>query len=73
MGGIPMVKKHSYRVPNRSKKTNVTSGHSPNQSLVAHTGSATDSDHNLDATAVCKALSNVHDCVGQIKGLVVQN
>eukprot|EP00965_Chrysotila_dentata_P023094 765641-Pleurochrysis_carterae.AAC.1 len=44
-------------------------GHSPNQSLVAHVGSATDSDHNLYAAVVCKVLSNVYDH-GQIKGPV---
>eukprot|EP00965_Chrysotila_dentata_P263003 6214732-Pleurochrysis_carterae.AAC.2 len=40
----------------------------PNQSLVAHAGSATDYDHNLNAPVVYKASSNVHDNVGQIKG-----
>eukprot|EP00965_Chrysotila_dentata_P259621 6213617-Pleurochrysis_carterae.AAC.1 len=44
--------------------------HSPNQSLVAHTGSASGSDHSLDAPApvVWKVSSNVHDHVGRIKG-----
>eukprot|EP00965_Chrysotila_dentata_P256947 6212727-Pleurochrysis_carterae.AAC.1 len=31
----------------------------PTQSLVAHTGSATGSDHSLDALVVCKVSSNV--------------
>eukprot|EP00965_Chrysotila_dentata_P255407 6212213-Pleurochrysis_carterae.AAC.1 len=43
-----------------------------NQSLAAHTGSATGSDHSLDAPVVCKVLSNVHDRVGQIEGQWVQ-
>eukprot|EP00965_Chrysotila_dentata_P124878 4128483-Pleurochrysis_carterae.AAC.9 len=42
--------------------------YSSNQSLVAHTGSATGSDHSLDAPVVCNFSSNVHDHVGQIKG-----
>eukprot|EP00965_Chrysotila_dentata_P148002 4885417-Pleurochrysis_carterae.AAC.1 len=47
MEGIPMAKKHR---------------HSSNQSLVAHTRSATGSDHNLDAPVVRKVRSNtVHD------------
>eukprot|EP00965_Chrysotila_dentata_P147556 4871454-Pleurochrysis_carterae.AAC.3 len=41
---------------------------SPNQSLMAHTGSATGSDYSLDAPVVCKFSSNVHNHVGQIKG-----
>eukprot|EP00965_Chrysotila_dentata_P173344 5722177-Pleurochrysis_carterae.AAC.2 len=47
--------------------------HSLNQSLVAHTGSATGSDHSLDAPVVCKVALNVHDYVGQIKGPAVRN
>eukprot|EP00965_Chrysotila_dentata_P091773 3029893-Pleurochrysis_carterae.AAC.1 len=47
--------------------------HSPNQSLLAHTGSATGSDHSLGAPSACKILKNVHDHVGQIKGPAVQN
>eukprot|EP00965_Chrysotila_dentata_P223393 6193547-Pleurochrysis_carterae.AAC.1 len=42
--------------------------HSPNQSLMAHTESATGSDHGLDAPIVCNVFSNLHDHVGQIKG-----
>eukprot|EP00965_Chrysotila_dentata_P179557 5928854-Pleurochrysis_carterae.AAC.5 len=41
--------------------------HSLNQSLVAHTGSATGFNHSLDAPVVCTVSSNVHDNVGQIK------
>eukprot|EP00965_Chrysotila_dentata_P079034 2606350-Pleurochrysis_carterae.AAC.1 len=37
------------------------------QTLVAHVGSATDSNHNLYAAVVCKVSSNVYDH-GQIKG-----
>eukprot|EP00965_Chrysotila_dentata_P223537 6193631-Pleurochrysis_carterae.AAC.7 len=40
--------------------------HHPNQSLAAHTGSATGSDHSLDAPVVCNVSSILHDCVGQI-------
>eukprot|EP00965_Chrysotila_dentata_P087884 2901994-Pleurochrysis_carterae.AAC.4 len=80
--GIPshMVKKHRYRVPNRLShmvkkpwyKT-CQYGHSSNQSLAVHTGSATGSDHSLDAPVVYKVSSNVHDHVGQIKGPGVRN
>eukprot|EP00965_Chrysotila_dentata_P133405 4411061-Pleurochrysis_carterae.AAC.2 len=47
--------------------------HSLNQSLVAHTGSATGSNHSLVAPVVFKVSSNVHVRVGQIKGPGVQN
>eukprot|EP00965_Chrysotila_dentata_P122101 4036948-Pleurochrysis_carterae.AAC.1 len=47
--------------------------HNPNHALVAHTGSATGSDHSLDAPAVCKVLSNFRDHVSQIKGPGVRN
>eukprot|EP00965_Chrysotila_dentata_P213023 6187391-Pleurochrysis_carterae.AAC.1 len=36
-------------------------------------GSAIDTDHNLDEPVVCKASSNVHEHVGQIKGKAVRN
>eukprot|EP00965_Chrysotila_dentata_P214969 6188485-Pleurochrysis_carterae.AAC.2 len=41
--------------------------HCPNQLLVAHTGSATGSNHSLYGPVVCKVLSSMHDHVGQIK------
>eukprot|EP00965_Chrysotila_dentata_P195844 6177218-Pleurochrysis_carterae.AAC.3 len=45
-----------------------------NQSLiVAHIGSATGSDHSLDAPVVCKVALNVHAHVGQMKGPGVRN
>eukprot|EP00965_Chrysotila_dentata_P136941 4529612-Pleurochrysis_carterae.AAC.1 len=47
--------------------------HSLNQSLVARTGSATGSDHSLDALVVFEVSSNVHDHVGWIKDLGVRN
>eukprot|EP00965_Chrysotila_dentata_P147901 4882524-Pleurochrysis_carterae.AAC.1 len=47
--------------------------HSLNQSLVAHTGSATGSDHCLHAPVVCKVPSNVYNHAGQIKGPGVRN
>eukprot|EP00965_Chrysotila_dentata_P229520 6197236-Pleurochrysis_carterae.AAC.1 len=48
--------------------------HSPNQSLVAYTGSATGSDHSLDAPVVFEASSSVHsDHVVQSKGPEVRN
>eukprot|EP00965_Chrysotila_dentata_P238968 6202825-Pleurochrysis_carterae.AAC.1 len=64
MRGIPMVKKHRH--------TNVGT-YSSNQSLVAHTGSATGSDHRLDVPGVCKVSSNVRDEVGKITGPGVRN
>eukprot|EP00965_Chrysotila_dentata_P042362 1405301-Pleurochrysis_carterae.AAC.1 len=42
--------------------------HSPNQSLVAHSGSATGSNHSLDAPVVCEISSTVHGHLGQIMG-----
>eukprot|EP00965_Chrysotila_dentata_P195424 6176980-Pleurochrysis_carterae.AAC.6 len=48
-------------------------GHSPNQSFVAYNGSATGSDHSLDAPIMCKAFSNAHDHVGQINDPGVRN
>eukprot|EP00965_Chrysotila_dentata_P226350 6195350-Pleurochrysis_carterae.AAC.3 len=48
--------------------------YSPHQSLiVAHTGSTTGSNHNLDAPVVCKVSSNAYDHAGQIKGPGVRN
>eukprot|EP00965_Chrysotila_dentata_P119715 3957746-Pleurochrysis_carterae.AAC.2 len=47
--------------------------HSLNQSLVAPTGSATCSNHSLDAPVVCKVALNVHNHVGQITDLGVRN
>eukprot|EP00965_Chrysotila_dentata_P261076 6214130-Pleurochrysis_carterae.AAC.1 len=40
---------------------------------MAHIGSATGSDHSLDAPVVCKVSSNGHDHVDQIKGSEVRN
>eukprot|EP00965_Chrysotila_dentata_P088040 2906497-Pleurochrysis_carterae.AAC.1 len=42
--------------------------YSPNQSLVAHTGSATGSNHSLDAPVVYKISSTVHGQLSQIMG-----
>eukprot|EP00965_Chrysotila_dentata_P070488 2329434-Pleurochrysis_carterae.AAC.1 len=36
--------------------------------LLKHTGSATNSDHNLDAPSMSKVSSNVQDRVSQMKG-----
>eukprot|EP00965_Chrysotila_dentata_P249954 6209167-Pleurochrysis_carterae.AAC.1 len=75
-----MMRKHRYRVPNRSEKTipgqrsqTCLYGHSLNQSLVAHAESATDSDQNLDAAVMYKVLSIALEHVGQIQGLGIQN
>eukprot|EP00965_Chrysotila_dentata_P216243 6189260-Pleurochrysis_carterae.AAC.6 len=40
----------------------------PKSVTCGSTGSATDSDHNLDAPNVCTLLPNVRHHVGQIKG-----
>eukprot|EP00965_Chrysotila_dentata_P256219 6212477-Pleurochrysis_carterae.AAC.1 len=43
------------------------------KSSVAHTGSATGSNHSLDEQVACRFSSNVHDHIGQIKGPGVRN
>eukprot|EP00965_Chrysotila_dentata_P192289 6175089-Pleurochrysis_carterae.AAC.2 len=56
------------RYPNGQETQTCQFRHSPNQSLVAHTKSATGSDHSLDAPVVCKVSLNVYHHVSQIKG-----
>eukprot|EP00965_Chrysotila_dentata_P246605 6207261-Pleurochrysis_carterae.AAC.1 len=46
---------------------------SPNQLLVAHTGSAIGLDHSRDVLVVCKISSNAHDHVGRNKVPGVRN